>query len=198
MKPPDWHSLLKRLTAVALGLFGDRNCRDEEAVLPGTGTSAKDLAYGAILEFLKKESEYRLRSEEDRFKLIVTIMKRDFFDLVKPRREHNRTVILDDEHDDGLSQKLANEQDSKDVFSAAEAASEAKRFYHLAEGEQELIDLIDAAAAFGHLKKEDLASLLGVTSNQLTNMQKKLRYRRARPHRHETKKKSEGGGNVQR
>jgi hypothetical protein len=190
---PDWESLLKRLTAVALGLFGDRQCRGDEAVLPGTGVSAKDLVYGAILEFLKKEAEYRVKSDEDRFRLIVTIMKRDFFDLVKPRREHSRTVILDAEHDGGLSAKLANQQDSQEIFELAEARSEAKRFYHLAQGEKELVDLIDAAAEFGHLKKEDVAHLLGVTSNQLTNMQKKLRYRRARPHDHGVAKKLEGG-----
>ncbi|SRR5216683_271563 len=197
-KPPDWESLLKKLTAVSLGLFGDRQCRDDEAVLPGTGASAKELVYGAILEFLKKEAEYRVKSDEDRFRLIVTIMKRDFFDLVKPRREHSRTVILDEEHDGGLSAKLAHQQDSKKVFEVAEARSEAKRLYHLAQGEKELIDLIDAAAEFGHLKKEDIASLSGVTSNELTNMQKKLKYRRAHPHRHEVNRTLKGGGYVER
>jgi hypothetical protein len=195
---PDWESLLKRLTAVALGLFGDRQCRGDEAVLPGTGVSAKDLVYGAILEFLKKEPQYRVKSDEDRFRLIVTIMKRDFFDLVKPRREHSRTVILDEEHDGGLSRKLANQQDSKEVFASADAASEAKKLYHLAEGEKELIDLIDAAAEFGHLKKEDIAYLLGVTPDQLTNMQKKLRYRSARPRDHRVVTKSGEGDNAKR
>jgi hypothetical protein len=196
MKPPDWESLLKRLTAVALGLFCDRNCRDEEAVLPGTGASAKDLVYGAILEFLKKEAEYRVKSDEDRFRLILTIMKRDFFDLVKPRREHSRTLILDEEHDGGLSRRLANKQDSEEIFAAVDAASEAKKLYHLAEGERELIDLIDAAAEIGQRKKEDIAYVLGVTSNQLTNMQKKLKYRRARPHSHRVEISKEGGDNV--
>ena len=68
----------------------------------------------------------------------------------------------------------------------------------MAEGEEELIDLIDAAAESGHLKKDDVAHLLGVTSNQLTNMQKKLRYRRARPHEHGVAKKPERGDNAKK
>ena len=196
--PLDWESLLKRLTAVALGLFGDRQCRDDEAVLPGTGVSAKDLVYGAVVEFLKKQATYQIRSDEDRFRLIVTILKRDFWDLVKRGREHSRTVILDNEHDGGLSAKLANKEDPGNVFGRVEAQSEAKRFYHLAEGEKELIDLIDAAAEFGHLKKEDLASLIGVSAHELTNMQKKLKYRRARPHRHPANRVSKGGSDVER
>jgi len=195
--PPDWESLLKRLTAVALSLFGDRKCRDDEAVLPGTGLSAKDLVYGAVVEFLKKQANYRIKSDEDRFGLIVTILKRDFLDLVKRGREHSRTVILDSEHDGELSAKLANKEDPENVLERVEAQSEAKLLYHLAEGEKQLIDFIDAAAEFGHLKKEELASLIGVNVHELTNMQKKLKYRRARPHRH-PKKTSKGGTNVER
>lgn len=196
MNSPDWESLLKRLTAVALGWFGQRNCHGEEAVLPGTGTSAQDLAYNALLEFLKNQHRYRVKSDEDRFRLTVTIMKRDFFDMVKPRREYSRTVILDAAYDGGLSQRLAEEEDTRNVSAAADVASEAKRFYHLAEGEQLLIDFIDAAAEFGHLKREEIADLIGVTPGELTNMQKKLRYRQARPHPHVRARKAEGGSNA--
>ena len=80
---PHWESLIKRLTAVAFGWFYDRRCSDDESVLPGTGVSARDLAYNAILEFLKNEGQYNPTSDEDRFRLIYTIMKRDFIDLVR-------------------------------------------------------------------------------------------------------------------
>lgn len=197
MNSPDWESLISRLMAVALGWFGQRNCRGEETVLPGTGTSAQDLAYNALLEFLKNQHKYRVKSDEDRFRLSVTIMKRDFFDMVKAGCEHSRTVILDAEHDGGLSERLAGEEDMRSVSAAADVASEAKRFYHLAEGEQPLIDFIDAAAEFGHLKREEIADLIGVTPSELTNMQKKLRYRQARPQRRERAPKAEGGRNAQ-
>jgi hypothetical protein len=182
MKPPDWESLLKRLTVVALGWFGDRNCRGEDAVLPGTGSTAKDLAYSAALEFLKNAGKYRVKSDDDRYRLIVTIMKRDFLDMVKPRREHSRTVILDAEDDRDKYESLSEQQDTQDVSAAVETSSEAKRYYHLAEGEQPLIDFIDGAAEFGHLPRKELAELVGVTPNELTNMQKKLRYRSSRLH----------------
>jgi hypothetical protein len=188
MKPPDWESLLRRLTAVALGWFGQRNCRGEGSVLPGTGKSPPDLAYDALVAFLKNQQAYRVKSDDDLFRLIVTIMKRDFFDLVKPRREYDRIVILDAGHDDGLSERLANEEDTSDVSAAADAASAAKRFYHLAEGEQPLIDFIDAAAEFGHLPRNEIAELVRVTESELTNMKKKLRYRQSRPHGHDRAK----------
>src|SRR6267154_192998 len=111
MNSPDLESLISRLTGVALGWFGQRNCRGEDAVLPGTGISAPDLAYNAVLEFLKNEHKYRVKSDKDRFRLMVTIMKRDFIDLVRPGCEHSRTVILDAEHDGGLSEKLDKEKD---------------------------------------------------------------------------------------
>jgi len=177
MKQPDWESLLRRLTVVALGWFSQRNCRGEDAVLPGTGSTAKDLAYSAALEFLKNEDRYRVKSDDDRYRLIVTIMKRDFFDLVKKGREHSRTVILDAEDDRDQYKRLSEQDDTRDVSAAIEKASEAKRYYHLAEGEQTLIDFIDAAADFGHLPRKELAELVGVTPSELTNMQKKLRYR---------------------
>jgi hypothetical protein len=195
MKPPDWESLLRRLTAVALGWFGDRNCRGEDAVLPGTGSTAKDLAYSALLEFLRNEGKYRVKSDDDRYRLIVTIMKRDFFDLVKPRREHSRTVILDAQDDREGYEKLSAQQDTRDVAAAIETASEANRYYHLAEGEQPLIDFIDAAADFGHLPRKELAELVRVTPDELTNMKKKLRYRSSRPHSHD-RAKAKGGSNA--
>jgi hypothetical protein len=195
MKQPDWESLLKRLTAVALRWFGDRNCRGEDAVLPGTGCTAKDLAYSAALEFLRNEGKYRVKSDDDRYRLIVTIMRRDFLDMVKPRREHSRTVILDGEDDRVQFESLSEQQDTRDVSAAVEASSEAKRYYHLAEGEQPLIDFIDGAAEFGNLPRKELAELVGVTPNELTNMQKKLRYRSSRPHDHD-RAKAKGGTNA--
>lgn len=119
-------------------------------------------------------------------------MKRDFLDMVKPRREHSRTVILDAEDDRDAYERLSEQQDTPDVYAAVDTASEAKRLYHLAEGEQPLIDFIDAAAEFGHLPRNELAELVRVTPDELTNMKKKLRYRRSRPLDHD-RAKAKGG-----
>ena len=175
----NWKSLLTRLTAVAFGWFNNRGCRDDEAVLPGTGMSAKDLAFKARLEFIKNESKYQTKSDEDRFRIMVTIMRNDFFDLVK-RLETKRTVFLDSAAD---GRGFENLPDPNSGFATAEAASVARSLYPLAEGERELIDLIDAVAIFGCRKREEIADLLAVSPQEITNRQKKLKYRRARRQR---------------
>lgn len=176
----NWESLLKRLTAVAFGWFGDRGCGNDESVLPGTGMSAKELAYSATLEFLKKESEYRPKSDDERFRLILTIMKRDFIDLVKKGREFQRTVILDATKDGDGRSEFENLPAPDDGFASAEAALVAYTLYPLTDGEQELIDLIDAVTRCGCRKKEEIADLLSTSPEEVTRRQKKLKYRRAR------------------
>lgn len=178
-RSPDWESLIKRLTAVAFGWFYDRRCSDDESVLPGTGVSARDLAYNAILEFLKDEGKYNPKSDEDRFRLIYTIMWRDFIDLVRKGRAHDRTVILDAAiAADGRSE-FENLPDSRDDFASAEAASVARSLYPLTDGDPQLKNLIDAVAMFDCRDRDEQADMLGVTPAEITNMKKRLKYRRA-------------------
>jgi DNA-directed RNA polymerase specialized sigma24 family protein len=179
----NWESLLKRLTAVAFGWFGDRGCGNDESVLPGTGMSAKELAYSGTLEFIKKAGEYRPESDEDRFRLILRIMKRDFIDLVRQGREFRRTVILDASGDGDGRGEFENLPDPNDSFASAEAASVARSLYPLTDGEQELVDLIDAVARCGCRKREEIADLLSTSPGEITKRQKKLKYRRARRQR---------------
>ena len=113
---PDWESLLKRLTAVAFGWFYDRRCSDDESVLPGTGVSARDLVYNAYLELLKNEGEYKPKSDEDSFRVIYTVMRRDFIDLVRKGRSHDRTVILDASVDAECRNEFENLPDNMQEF----------------------------------------------------------------------------------
>ena len=48
-----WSSLLKRLTSCAAKWFLQEGCSGDESVLPGTGKSAKELAFDAVTEFIK-------------------------------------------------------------------------------------------------------------------------------------------------
>jgi hypothetical protein len=145
--------------------------------------SAKELAYSATLEFIKKQDEYRPKSDGDRFRLILTIMWRDFIDLVKKGREFQRTVILDDAVGGNGQSELEKLPDPTDGFASAEAASVARSLYPLTDGEQELKDVIDAVAVFGCRKREDIADLLSTSPEEITKRQKKLKYRRARRQR---------------
>ena len=176
---PHWESLIKRLTAVAFGWFYDRRCSDDESVLPGTGVSARDLAFNAILEFLKNEGQYNLKSDEDRFRVIYTIMKRDFIDLVRKGRAHDRTLILDAAVDANGRSEFENLPDTRDDFASAEAASVARSLYPLTDGDPQLKNLIDAVAMFNCCDRDEQADLLGVTPTEVTNMKKRLKYRRA-------------------
>src|ERR1043165_3912320 len=181
-RSPDWESLIKRLTAVAFGWFYDRRCSDDESVLPGTGMSARDLAYNAILELLKNEGQYNPKSDEDRFRLIYTIMWRDFIDLVRKGRAHDRTVILDAAVDAEGRSELENLPDTRDDFVSAEAASVARSLYPLTDGDPQLKNLIDAVAMFDRSDRDEQADMLGVTATEITNMKKRLKYRRATRH----------------
>lgn len=176
---PDWESLLKRLTAVAFGWFSDRGCGDDESVLPGTGVSARDLVYSAYLEFLKNEDEYKPKSDGDRFRVIYTIMRRDFIDLVRKGRSHHRTVILDAAIDAEGQSEFENLPSTGDDFASAEAASVARSLYPLTDGDPQLKNLIDAVAMFDCRDRDEQADMLGVTPAEITNMKKKLKYRRA-------------------
>jgi CRP-like cAMP-binding protein len=73
------------------------------------------------------------------------------------------------------SNELENLPGPNNGFASAEATSVARVLYPLAEGEQELIDLIDAVAIFGCRKREDLADLLAVSPQEITKRQKRLR-----------------------
>lgn len=178
-RAPDWESLIKRLTAVAFGWFYDRRCSDDESVLPGTGMSARDLAYNAILELLKNEGQYNPKSDEDRFRLIYTIMWRDFIDLVRKGRAHDRTVIQDAAIDADGRSEFENLPATADDFASTEAASVARSLYPLTDGDTQLKNLIDAVAMFDCLDRDAQADMLGVTPAEITNMKKRLKYRRA-------------------
>src|SRR5688572_20836325 len=95
----NWDSLLRRLTACAAKWFLQENCLDEEAVLPATGKSAKELAFEVLTEFIKGNIELvqqsDVMSEGELFSLLRRVMRHDFLDLVKKGRAYKRTTVLD-------------------------------------------------------------------------------------------------------
>lgn len=174
----DWIRLITRLVGVAVRLFMQEKCYDDDAMLSGTGQSAKDLAYGAILEVLKDDTiQWKPRGEnDDPFPLFVTVMRHNFLDLVKDGREHKRTTILDpnDKKGERKQKDLANLPDDKDQFSSAEAAALAHKIYPCLTGDAELKDYVDAVLIFDLHKREDIAVLLGTTSEDISRRRRKL------------------------
>lgn len=188
----NWNSLQRRLLAVAIVLFRKEECFGEESVLDGLGLSPPDLVCQAQLEFFRKQNEYRLKTEEDCFRLIVTIMKNDFIDAVK-NHSHQKTVISDDATKES-NQTLEEIPASNDGFSEIEAEILAQSFYAYAEDDQELRDVIDAAAMLAvekkdGIKRDDIAHLLEITPAEVTRRVEILKYRFARQQK-KTKPKS--------
>lgn len=174
----DWNRLTTRLVGVAVRLFIQEQCFDDDAILSGTGQSAKDLAYGAILEVLKDDTiQWKPKGQnDDPFPLFVTVMRHNFLDLVKDGREHKRTTILDpnDKNGERKQRDLGNLPDDKDQFSSAEAAALAYKIYPCLNGDAELKDYVDAVLIFDLHKREDIAVLLGTTPEDISKRRRRL------------------------
>ena len=173
----DWTSLLKKLTAVAAGWFVNEKCYGADSMLKGIGSSPVDLAHNAAMEFFRKLDKYNPQSEEECFRLSLRIMRNDFLDLIK-KRSYQTTEIIDGTSDNETFSQLENTPATNDGFVSAEAALVAHDYYPLAEGEQELIDVIDAVVRCGCEKREDIADLLGITPLEVSNRREKIKYRR--------------------
>jgi DNA-directed RNA polymerase specialized sigma24 family protein len=156
--------LLTRLTAIALNWFKQRGCYYDDSVLPGTATSAQDLAQKAMLEVVKDESIWPPgASEDDLLKILITIMKRDFLDLVKS--SPYKTYA-------GLQDRLDTPSDG---YISANASILARQLYRIVGDSRELRDLIDAVLIFGLYKREDIADLLHITPAQVSRLRAKLK-----------------------
>ncbi len=168
-------ALLARLTACALTWFEQENCYNSDDMLPGTGQSAKDLAYNAVLEVLSKPEIWRPKTpDEDPFPLLVTIMRHDFLDLVRADREYKRVDILDIHTDESNKGGLDQIPDATDGYCSAEAAALAKSLRPLVGDDPELTDYLDAVLVFGKEKREDIAELLDITPQEVTNRKRRL------------------------
>jgi DNA-directed RNA polymerase specialized sigma24 family protein len=157
--------LLVRLTATALKWFKQRRCYQRDAVLPGTGTSAEDLAQNALLEVLMDDSLWKPKTpDEDPFPLLITIMKHDFLDLIKSSG-YKTTDVID----------IQEQDDDRDGYISATAAILARQMHSIVDHDPALTDFIDAVLLFGLHKREDIAELLGITPRQASERRAKLR-----------------------
>lgn len=176
----DWELLLTRLTARALKWFRDRGCLDQEAVLPGTATSAIELAYKAVLDFENggKKKWHPETAEDDPFRLIAHNMWNDFKDLVK-KSEYKRYVSLDESCDDDGRNGLESVPASIDVSVDTEAASLGQSLNRILDskcvsGKQLMKDYIYAVCEMKLRDRDEIASLLGVTPREITDVQRRL------------------------
>lgn len=159
----DWNLFHAKLTVIALKWFRDEGYYGLESVLKGVGVSAKDLAQTAALELFKNAHKYDFNEEQQCFSLAVTIMRRDFLDFIK-KGSYKKT-------DSG---ELPDEVNTKCELNETLVAN---KFYDLAKGDQNLIDFIDAVIFLKTYKREDVADLLCISKQEVTNLQRVLRDR---------------------
>ncbi|MGI8544128.1 MAG: hypothetical protein ACR2MD_11730 [Aridibacter sp.] len=178
----DWTSLLKKVLVVAVNLFRKQGLfagEDSDSVLKGLGISPEDLAHTALKEFFKYRERYDAPTEGQCFAVIVTIMKNDFLDLVTKKHAYIKTNDITDEQLDQHTNDLIA---SNDGFSNFEAKALAEQFYKYASDDQQLRDIIDAAAILAteqkaEIKRADIADLVGITPEEVTKRNERLRYK---------------------
>lgn len=170
-KNVDIESLLARLTTVALGWFKGRGCFNQEAVLPNTGKSAKEIAEDALMEILTKPELWKPQSpDEDPFRLLVRIMRNRFIDIVSRRKEYERTVIIDPK----LERHLAI---SDSDLNLGEIEMLVGELYTLVE--PDLKELLEAVYLLGFREVPEIAKELGISSQEVKKRQRRMRIKLA-------------------
>ena len=169
----DWNGLFAKLTAVVVKWFVDKNVDKNDPMI--NGTAPKDLAQTAALEVFKTFHQNKhLKTEEDIFREAYKVMWRDFLDLIKSAG-YRKNKRIEEINGENPGKEVLPVNDGK--FLDIEDRSAVERFYELAKGEQELIDFITAVLELKVYKREDVAKLLDITPQEVTNSQRKLRYR---------------------
>lgn len=173
----DWLALIGKLTAVAINLFrkeGLSSDRDSESVMKGLGKSPMDFAKAALIELFARKDRYPTTTDDELFAVAVTILKRDFLDAVKNHAYKTTRNVTPEV----LQQVIA--EDSTNPLTEIDAEELAKRFYRYTAGDQDLIDIIDAAAYLSVNQSEqftraDIADLLSITPEEVTKRNNRLK-----------------------
>ncbi len=172
----DWLLLHKRLRLHAASWFRDEGCFDENAVLPNTGTSAKDLASNTILNLMKEDQWRQVSAQGYLFPYACRMMRNDFLDLVK-KLEYRKTLITESisgEHKQSLIASLSN---TNDVIENAEAASLVKSLQASLDLDEMEKTYLDIWLVKRVIKREDIAHILGVSVREATDIRRRLLYK---------------------
>jgi hypothetical protein len=194
-KAPDkWDclKLLPALTAFAGKLFLQESISARDDIMPATGKSPRGLAFDAITEFIEDEgTKFRPRSpqtyEKDLFNYLRVAVFHDFLDLIKGH-EYQKTEVIDSTRSvKDKETKLALEEmgstGSEDGFYSLECAMLARKLLPLVEDEPELKEYLEAVLSFGVTKREDIASMIDKSPQEVTYRRNRLRDRLASWHR---------------
>jgi DNA-directed RNA polymerase specialized sigma24 family protein len=186
----DWPlllKLLKPLTACAAAWFLTEGIVGRDDVLPATGTSPQEFAFDTVLKFAEGGLKFRPKSaetyERDLFSFFRTVMWHDFLDLLKSHG-YDKTDVIDavkatEDQQPGEMLEELPDASAGDGFHSIEAAAIAMKVLPLVDDDPELKEFIEAVLCFGRTKREDIAEILGVTTQEVTNRKNRLRVRLA-------------------
>ncbi|MDT5272785.1 MAG: hypothetical protein QOH49_4971 [Acidobacteriota bacterium] len=186
----DWPrllKLLKPLTACAAAWFLTEGIVGRDDILPATGTSPKEFAFDTVLKFADGGLKFRPKSAEtydkDLFNFLRAVMWHDFLDLLKSHG-YDKTDVIDAVRaagDERPCEVLEEFPDAAagDGFHSIEAAAIAMKVLPLVEDDPELKEFVEAVLCFGRTKREDIAGILDVTLQEVTNRKNRLRVRLA-------------------
>ena len=183
----DLDLLVERLTACAALWFLQRGCAHPDDILPATGKSAIEMTFDTVARLIEGTIKFEPRSAAningEVFALLRKTMWRDFLDLVKKGRAHDRTDVMDaaadGEKKSGESRKVKTlDQYSADDGSHFEELNKAlvlRRVMPSLDGDKKLEDFVAAVVKHGCIKREDIVAFLKITPQEATNRQRTLR-----------------------
>ncbi len=186
----NWSRLLQRLTACAAKWFLEEDICGRDDVLPATGKSPTDLVFDTVTDFIESKIKFRAKSaetyEKDLFNLLRTVMRHDFLDLIKSG-DYDRTDVIDALRSDdngptgpaGPVLEELHDSSGCDGFYSLESAVVARRVLPIISDDPELKEFVEAVLCLGCWKREDVASALGITPQEVTNRKRRLEVRLA-------------------
>jgi hypothetical protein len=186
----DLRRLLNELIACAARWFIEEHCFNADDMLPATGQSAVDLAYGIVAQFVAGDIAIRNNkpSHEDIFRVLRQSMRHDFLDLMKTGRAYKRTEIYIDNAEPGqeVESQATSLRTIDQLGSIAESGFDDLELFAIEKRVKDAIgddpplnEFVDAILHGKCTKREDIAEYLGVTPQEVTNRQRRLRDRLA-------------------
>jgi DNA-directed RNA polymerase specialized sigma24 family protein len=135
--------------------------------------SAEELTSIAILE-LHRKPEWRSKSSNgDPFPFALTVMRRDFLDVVR-KAEAKRTVIHENPDIGSWKSQDDNSFTTNDGVQAAEDESNLRFLDRTLRPDPVVKAYFEAVILKGLTKRADIAQEIGVTVQEVTDIQRKL------------------------
>lgn len=199
----DLDLLVERLTACAGLWFLQRGCAHPDDILPATGKSAIELTYDTVAQLIEGTIPFEPRSADningEVFALLRKTMWRDFLDLVKKGRAHDRTDVGDETADGDKKIGKSRQAQTLDQHSEADdshfeelnKALVLRRVMPCLDGDKKLEDYVIAVVEHGCIKREDIAAFLDIKPQEATNRQRTLRTKLAAWERKTSAKRSQ-------